>query len=201
MSVRELTDRFVGLRVQRKIAGEDKPRIKNFSFRIPVRRQNVTAWRDADETERREIWARANALDTQWAELQNVQQAQHKHVFCPRSTRTNTGTTGIRYKWAPDSQGYVIEAFWINVTVSSKTRAASVRLGSRGWTAAWRLAVEKLVQFCDLDAAQAALLIKSVPNMKKLRIAGPTEKQRAEVLAETQSRKAARGQKSAEASV
>ncbi len=184
MSVREITDRFIGLRVQRKVAGETKPRIKNFSFRIPVRRQGVTGWRDATETERKEIWARANALDKEWADLQSTASVDHQKTWRPRSDKTNTGVTGIRYKWAPDSQGYMIEAFWVNITVNSKTHAAAVRLSNRTWKAGWTMAVDKLVAFRGLDQQQREHLLKLMPRMNKLREAAPSAQEIARVRAD-----------------
>ena len=68
MSVREIDDKFQGLRVQRTINGV--PHLKHYSYRIPVFTDGITTWRAATRAEKKEIAILAEAYD------QELQQKQ-----------------------------------------------------------------------------------------------------------------------------
>jgi hypothetical protein len=176
MSVRELKSGFIGLRVQRQIPGEEKPRIKNFSFRIPIFNGGVTSWRAATARERAVILKEAEMLDLKWQKLQTKQAPLYKREFDPFRARTNTGIVGIRYAWSTDGQGYPVEAFWINLTHEKRTRTGSVRLACRTWSEAWRLAVQKVAAIKELDDKTVRKLVRSMPSEEDLRKRKPRQK-------------------------
>lgn len=165
MSVRELNGKFKGLRVQRTI--NKKSYQKHFSFRIPLRRNGVTAWRDATAEERRSIIAKAEAYDRK---LEIKQEAEtEKRVFDPFGSNTNTNIKGIAYRVGKDSQGYDVEAFWLNVSDNGKQHSSSVRLANRSWTDGWKMIVDKLIKVKGLDAATHKKVLAAIPSEKKLR--------------------------------
>lgn len=176
MSVRELSSGFVGLRVQRQISGEEKPRIKNFSIRVPTFKDGVTAWRATTARERAVIWKEAEELDLKWQKLQTKQAPLFKIEFDPFRARTNTGVVGIRYAWSTDGQGYPVEAFWINLTHEKRTRTGSVRLACRTWSEAWRLAVFKVAAIKNIDDKTVRKLVRSMPSEEDLRKRKPRPK-------------------------
>jgi hypothetical protein len=167
MSIRIMNDRFVGLRVQRTVAGEDKPRVKNFSYRIPKRVKGVTRWREATAEEKKKIGEKAKALDAQWEHLQT--RARVPREFSPFDTRTNTGVKGIVYATRPDSQGYPVEAFRLYVSHLGKPKTAIVRLKRRTWREGWILIVDHLVKVKGLDVATQETLLARMPSERKLR--------------------------------
>lgn len=165
MSVRELNGKFKGLRVQRTIDG--KPKQTHFSFRKPVTRKGVTAWRDATEAERKELWRQAEDLDKKYEALQKASAV--KRVFDPFGSNTNTGIKGIGYRVGKDSQGYDVEAFWLNVSDNGKQHSSSVRLAKRTWKEGWTMIVQKLVDVKELDAATHKKILAKMPKEKSLR--------------------------------
>lgn len=172
MSVRKINSRFVGLRVQRQIPGEARPRVKNFSFRIPVRRGHITAWRDASASEQETLTAKAIQLDTQWEQEQATARKAQAKPFDPfENARTNTGIVGIRYVWTKDSEGYDVEGFWINVSHNKKTYTQSVRLKNRKWADGWKIAAEKLGAIKGLTPAVVKKIIRKRPVEAQLRCA------------------------------
>ena len=61
MSVREVNDKFIGLRVERSI--DKVPHVKFFSYRIRVLKNGITTYRNATRAEKKEILAAAEAYD------------------------------------------------------------------------------------------------------------------------------------------
>lgn len=165
MSVREIDDKFKGLRVQRNV--NKKTHQKHFSFRIPVRRNGVTAWRDATAAEKLAIRAKAEAYDRKLA-IKQKEELEEK-PFDPFSGKTNTGVKGIAYRVSKDSQSYEVEAFWLNVSVDKKQHSSNVRLGPRSWAEAWKLIVAKLVTVKGLSPSLHKKLLAAIPSEKKLR--------------------------------
>lgn len=167
MSVRELSGRFVGLRVQRKIG--DKTKLKHYSFKIPVANASVASWRAANAKEKAAIVKKANELDQQWA----LEQAAAKPVkkFNPFDGETNTGCKGIGYRWSKDRQNYDVEAFHINVVDNEGVqKSESVRLKRRSWREGWEIAVAKLAKIKHLDTATVNKILKRMPKESTLRI-------------------------------
>jgi hypothetical protein len=165
MSVREINDKFKGLRVQRNV--NKKTHQKHFSYRIPVRRNGVTAWRDATAAEKLAIRCKAEAYDRKLAVKQKEELKEKP--FDPFSGKTNTGIKGIAYRTSKDSQGYEVEAFWLNVSVDKRQHSSNVRLGPRSWAEAWKLIVTKLVEVKGLTPAVGKKLVATLPSEKKLR--------------------------------
>lgn len=167
MSIRIIGGRFVGLRVQRSIQGESRPRIKNFSLRIPIRRNSITTWRAATDAEVERINAKAVALDHQWELDQHA--ARVPRVFDPFDTTTNTGVKGITYSVKADSQNYMVEAFRLYVSHDGRPKSAIARLGRRTWSAGWTMIVARLVNIKNLNPDMHQKLLKSMPSERKLR--------------------------------
>jgi Cu2+-containing amine oxidase len=61
MSIRELDDKFRGLRVQRNINGVSH--VKHYSYRIPLFIDGTTTWRAATRAEKKAIAILAEAYD------------------------------------------------------------------------------------------------------------------------------------------
>lgn len=169
MSVRAYSGAFVGLRVQRSI---DKiPHTKHFSFRIPTHEDGVTQWRDATEEEKAAMLKQAEEYDKELAQMQKAakEKVHANEVFDPFVSRTNTGIRGIAYRISPDSRGYPVEAFWLNLTHDGKPHSSNVRLANRSWKDGWKLIVGKLVELKSLDDKTAKKLLRSIPDEKKLK--------------------------------
>lgn len=162
MSVRTATGKFSGLRVERSI--NKKPHIKHFSFRLPA---DDGGWREATPAEVKKITKEAEAYDRELAALQ--QAAVTEKGFDPFESRTNTGIRGISYRIGKDTQGYEVEAFWLNLTHDQKQHSSNVRLANRTWKEGWSLIVDKLCELKELDAATRRKIIKAIPNEKKLK--------------------------------
>lgn len=165
MSVRELDNKFKGLRVQRVVGGESF--VKHFSFRVRQVREGIATWRDATKSERAALHVQAKALDTEYEVLQKNFVKQN--TFDPFTSRTNTGIKGIGYRIGKDTQGYEVEGFWLNLSVDGKQHSSSVRLASRSWREGWQLIVQKLVDLKKLDAATHKNILKLLPKENLLR--------------------------------
>ena len=142
MSVREINNKFQGLRVQRTINGETFQ--KHYSYRIPVFTDGTTTWRAATRAEKKELAILAEVYDQ---ELQQDQESAKKaRKFNPLSYLTNTGVKGISYRIGFDSQKYEVEAFWLRILVNGKQHTSAARLACRSWEEGWKLIVNKLVK-------------------------------------------------------
>lgn len=170
MTVREITGVFNGLRVQRSVAG--KPVVKNYSFRIPVRKGGATTWRDATESERGRLMALATQYDARLALTQKAQKVVKP--FEPYNSQTNTGVRGITYGVQNDGEGYAVEAFWLRVRHNGVQRTAVARLSRREWSEGWSMIVERLAEIKELDASVQTGLLAACPSESKLRLQ-PTE--------------------------
>ena len=168
MSVRELDGQFKGLRVSRTINGVSYQ--KHFTFRIPSLIGGTTKWRDATRTEKREIYALAEAYDKELEFKQANEKIERK--FDPFASNTNTDIKGIAYRIGLDSQGYEIEAFWLNVSDNGKQHSSSVRLANRSWDEGWKMIVDKLVKVKELSPATRRKIIAAIPSERKLRRKG-----------------------------
>ena len=165
MSVREVNDKFIGLRVERSI--EKVPQIKFFSYRIRVLKNGVTTYRNATRAEKKELLAAAEAYDKKLERLQKKSKAQTG--FDPFVSRTNTGIKGISYRAGKDTQGYEYVGFFINITADGKQHSSSVRMADRSWEENWRLAPLRLAKVKKLDRATTKQIILAIPSEKKLR--------------------------------
>ena len=165
MSVREINDKFHGLRVQRIVNGV--PHSKHYSFRIPVFTDGTTTWRAATRAEKKELTILAEAYDQ---ELQQKQESEKRfRKFDPFGSNTNTGIKGISYRIGVDSQQYEVEAFWLNLSVDGKQHSSSVRLASRTWEEGWKLIVDKLVKVKELTPSTRRKIMSMIPSERKLR--------------------------------
>jgi hypothetical protein len=165
MAVRELSGSFTGLRVQRSIGGE--PHIKNYSYRVPVKKSGTTTWRDATVAERKRLLAQAQAYDAR-LERSQLEQKLVKS-FEPFGARTNTGIRGITYGFQKDGEGYSVEAFWLRVRHDGRQRTAVARLSRRSWAEGWNMIVERLTEIKNLDAVTLTQVLAAIPNETTLR--------------------------------
>ena len=163
MSVRQATGKFSGLRVERSI--NKKPHVKHFSFRI--KDEATGKWRDANAKEIKAITKEAEAYDKELAVLQKA--AIEEKGFDPFESRTNTGIRGISYRIGRDTQGYEVEAFWLNLTHEGKQHSSNVRLANREWKQGWTLIVDKLVELKGLKPAVKKRILAAMPNEKNLK--------------------------------
>lgn len=161
MSVRELSGAYNGLRVQRTIDGETQ--LKHFSLRIPSHKNGATTWHMAEGAERAAIEKKAQAYDKKLEALQKAAKNKSKK-WDPVSTRTNTGVRGVAYRYGRDSQGYIIEGFWISVYYNKKQHSAMVRLANRTWREAWVQVVGHLTKKLKLSAAESAVIARMMPS-------------------------------------
>lgn len=164
MSIREINDKFIGLRVQRNV--NKITHQKHFSFRIPVIKDGVTRWRNATRVEKKAIYADALAYDQKLLRLQN--KTKIDKIYNPFDGRTNTGIKGISFRSAVDSQGYTYWGFFINTTNYGKQYSGCIRLADRTWRQNWKLAVLRLAEIKKLDHSMLRKLINLVPPEKKL---------------------------------
>ena len=164
MSVREVNDKFIGLRVERSI--EKVSHVKFFSYRIRVLKNGITTYRNATRAEKKELLAAAEAYDKK---LERLQKKSKQREFEPFNSRTNTGIKGISYRSGKDTQGYEYMGFFINITVDGKQHSSSVRMADRTWEENWRLAVLRLAKVKNLDKATTKQIILAIPSEKKLR--------------------------------
>ena len=67
MSVREVNDKFIGLRVERSI--DKVPHVKFFSYRIRVLKNGITTYRNATRAERKYLLAAAEGSSSFRVEL------------------------------------------------------------------------------------------------------------------------------------
>ena len=165
MSVREVNDKFIGLRVERSI--DKVPHIKFFSYRIRVLKNGITTYRNATRAEKKELLAAAEAYDKKLEKLQKQSKAVKE--FDPFSSRTNTGIKGISYRTGKDTQGYEYVGFFVNVLVDGVQHSSSVRMADRTWEENWRLAALRLAKAKKLDKATTKQIILAIPSEKKLR--------------------------------
>ena len=164
MSVREVNDKFIGLRVERSI--EKVSHVKFFSYRIRVLKNGVTTYRNATRAEKKELLAAAEAYDKK---LERLQKKSKQREFEHFNSRTNTGIKGISYRSGKDTQGYEYMGFFINITVDGKQHSSSVRMADRTWEENWRLAVLRLAKVKNIDKATTKQIILAIPSEKKLR--------------------------------
>jgi hypothetical protein len=162
MSVRKATGKFSGLRVERSI--NKTPHIKHFSFRIP---DPAGGWREATPAEIKKITKEAEAYDRKLAAMQKASVAEKG--FDPFESRTNTGIRGISYRIGRDTQGYDVEAFWLNLTHDGKQHSSNVRLANREWKEGWKLIVDKLCALKSLKPAVRKRILAAIPNEKNLK--------------------------------
>lgn len=165
MSVREVNNGFIGLRVERSI--DKVAHIKSFSYRIRVLKNGVTKYRNATRAEKKELLAVAEAYDKKLERLQRKSKVQKG--FDPFNSRTNTGIKGISYRTGNDTQGYEYVGFFINITEDGKQHSSSVRMADRTWEENWRLAALNLAKVKKLDKATTKQIILAIPSEKKLR--------------------------------
>lgn len=164
MSVREVNDKFIGLRVERSI--DKVSHVKFFSYRIRLLKNGITTYRNATRAEKKELLAAAEAYDKK---LERLQKKSKQREFEPFNSRTNTGIKGISYRSGKDTQGYEYMGFFINITVDGKQHSSSVRMADRTWEENWRLAVLRLAKVKNLDKATTKQIILAIPSEKKLR--------------------------------
>lgn len=162
MSVRAATGKFSGLRVERSI--DKKPHIKHFSFRIA---KEGGGWREATPAEIKKITKQAEAYDRKLEAMQKA--AVSEKGFDPFESRTNTGIRGISYRIGRDTQGYEVEAFWLNLTHDGKQHSSNVRLANRSWQEGWKLIVDKLCELKSLKPSVKKRIVAAIPNEKQLK--------------------------------
>lgn len=163
MSISLLNGRFVGLRVRRKIANEDKPRVRYFSFRVASTENGLTSWREVTKKERTALERQARELDAEWAEAQRAGRVASTKPFDPFAGRTNTGIKGLSYGRRFDGDGYEVEGLWISVRHDGRPVTAGVRSSNLKWKDAWRQAVTRLAEIKGLDKSTLKKMIAACP--------------------------------------